>query len=191
MLEYLKELRQDIYPQPEDEVHAQWASETIDGWKRWIRQCRSVLDVGCGVAFVQDAFTKFGLEYVGITLNKKDYEESIELGRHIILADFHNLIDFPPFDLIFARHSLEHSPMPLLALMEWHRVCSKYLGLVLPNPEYWGWGGRNHYSVMNELQARFLIDRAGFDVLDYSETEHELRFLCEKKERPVPFYPEE
>ncbi len=80
--------------------------------------------------------------------------------------------------------------MPLLALMEWHRKCNKYLGLILPNPEYWGWGGRNHYSVMNELQAKFLIDRAGFDVLDYSETKYELRFLCMKKERPVLFYPE-
>jgi hypothetical protein len=26
------------------------------------------------------------------------------------------------YDLIFARHALEHSPMPILALMEWHII---------------------------------------------------------------------
>lgn len=189
MLEYMKELRYDVYPQPEDAGHAGWAREVINYWYRWIAECKNVLDVGCGVAFVQPLFEEFGVWYVGVCLGS-DYKEALNLGRSVLECDYHYLDDFETnaFDFVFSRHSLEHSPMPLLALMEWHRVANKYLGLVLPNPEYWGWGGRNHYSVMNSEQAKFLLDRAGWKVIDFVEREEELWFLCEKVSRPVPFY---
>lgn len=190
MFEYLKELKSDIYPQPEDSGHFDWAVEAINQWAGWITQCQNVLDVGCGVAFVQPLFEALGIKrYVGVCLGS-DFIEADGLGRRVIECDYHDLSDAPPFDFVFSRHSLEHSPMPLLALMEWHRVCNKFLGLVLPNPDFWGWGGRNHYSVMNEDQAKFLLDRAGFKVVNFIKTEHELRFMCEKVKRPVPFYGE-
>lgn len=189
MLEYLKELRLDVYPQPEDSGHAEWARDAIFSWSSWLIQCKDVLDVGCGVAFVQPWFEEFGLDYIGVCLGEKDYEDAVDLGRRVVRGDFHNLSEIQrPVDFIFSRHSLEHSPMPLLALMEWHRVCNRFLGLVLPNPEYFGWAGRNHYSVMNEKQASFLLDRAGWKVLRFDETEPELRFICLKVPRPVPFY---
>ena len=70
------------------------------------------------------------------------------------------------FDAIFARHILEHSPMPLLTLMEWHRVSKKYLILVMPAWEYWLIGGKNHYSMLHKDQLWHLMDRAGWEIQD-------------------------
>ena len=100
--------------------------------------------------------------------------------------------------IIFSRHYLEHSPFPLLTLMEWHRVSKKYLCLVLPNPEYFTYVGRNHYAVMGDkTQIRWLLRRAGWKIIKRKYTEFEYRYLCEKKERigyegwaeiPLPTY---
>lgn len=175
-------LLEDIYPQPEDEGHAKWAQEVIDYWMPRIKKkVKWVLDVGCGQAFVQPMFEKYEVHYTGITLGS-DVQEAEKLNRNVMAMDF-NFLMFrdDSADLIFSRHSLEHSPFPLLTLMEWHRACKKYLILVLPTPEKWGWAGRNHYSVMHKEQVLFLLDRAGFEVIDKDEKEpKEYRFLCEK-----------
>ena len=82
----------------------------------------------------------------------------------------------------FPRHSLEHSPMPLLTLMEWHRVARQYLMLIVPNPDYYTYIGKNHYAVMDKQQLSWLLRRAGWRVVakDFSEFT-ELRFLCNKE----------
>lgn len=188
ILDYLDELKDDVYPQPVDKGHLEWSREVIDSWENEIRECRTILDVGCGEAFVQPFFTVFGAYYLGICLNKTDVSTAKLYRRNVILKDFHDLGGLPEFDFVFSRHSLEHSPAPLLTLMEWHTHCKKYLGLVLPNPEYFGWAGRNHYSVMNPDQASFMLDRAGFSVVRFDETQYELRYLCARISRPRPFY---
>lgn len=174
-------LQEDIYPQPEDEVHAGWAADVINSWMPLVPLAQTVLDVGCGQAFVQPLFEQFEKKYTGVTIGG-DAAIAKEMGRNVLEMDY-NFLDFPDdsFDLIFSRHSLEHSPFPLLTLMEWHRVAKSRLILVLPNPEYWGWAGRNHYSVMHKDQAKFLLQRAGFSVLlEDNREEKEFRFLCEK-----------
>jgi SAM-dependent methyltransferase len=185
---YLRELSSDIYPQPPDVGHTAWAVEVLEEWKTKLSSCSNVLDVGCGEAFLQTWFEELGMAYSGVCIGQ-DFSNAKILRKTVYEMDFHSL-DFPDshFDLLLARHSLEHSPMPLLALMEWHRVCNHVMILVLPNPSYWGWAGRNHYSVMNEEQAKFLLDRSGWKVNDYDVTREELRYFCEKVERPVPFY---
>lgn len=188
ILDYLGELQYDVYPQPIDSGHLEWSRETIKIWENEIRECKTVLDVGCGEAFVQPMFRSLGVEYLGIGLNEQDILVARSRRRNVALRDFHNLSGLPDFDFIFARHSLEHSPAPLLTLMEWHKHCVKYLGLVLPNPDYFGWAGRNHYSVMNTEQANFMLDRAGFSVLRLETTKFELRYICSKVKRPIPFY---
>ena len=43
-------------------------------------------------------------------------------------ADY-NFLEYPDnsFDLVFSRHSLEHSPFPVLTLMEWYRVARDFM----------------------------------------------------------------
>ena len=65
--------------------------------------------------------------------------------------------------------------------MEWHRVAKKFLCLIIPKPKFWGWAGRNHYSVMSLLQARFILARAGWQIIiEDHEDDWEYRFLCGK-----------
>lgn len=191
--QYLNKLYGDIYPQPEDVGHTILAQKVIDTWMSRITTCHSILDVGCGTGFCQPMFEKWGVSYEGVCLGE-DFITAQDLNRNVKCMDF-NFLDYEDdsFDLIFSRHSLEHSPMPLLTLMEWERVATSWLGLVLPAPEWYTFKGRNHYSVMNLDQIHNLLDMAGWNILwenldsqmwDKRTEEmriHEYWIVCEKK----------
>ena len=182
---YLDELLADIYVQPPDAGHTEMAREVIQNWFPQLLGIKTVLDVGCGQGFCQEIFEELGLEYTGITLGE-DYQIAKASGKNVLRADFTFMDIFPDdsFDVIFSRHSLEHSPMPLLTLMEFERVAKTYLCLVLPRPAYFTWAGRNHYSLMSVSQARFLLGRAGWTPIweDFSDN-REFRFMCSKSYR--------
>jgi SAM-dependent methyltransferase len=178
---YLDELQKDVYPQPEDDKHIEWASAIISVYADKLHP-GSVLDVGCGMAFVQDIFEGIGFVYEGITLGR-DAKNARKLCRNVRYGDF----SFLPykdcsFDVIFSRHSLEHSPMPLLSLFEWHRVSKHDLLLIMPNHEYWKFGGRNHYSVMTRGQIKSLLLRSGWKIIVENDADDEFEhvFLCNK-----------
>jgi SAM-dependent methyltransferase len=192
--QYLNKLYGEIYPQPEDDGHTHLAEKVINHWMSRMTTCHSVLDVGCGTGFCQPLFEKWGVEYKGIALGE-DVLQAQSLGRNVSRMDF-SFLDYPDnhVDLIFSRHSLEHSPMPLLTLMEWNRVSTNWLGIVLPAPEWYTFRGRNHYGVMLIEQVENLLDVAGWnplwknvDVLppDLDKPNevkpHEYWIMCEKK----------
>jgi len=186
---YLNELEQDIYEQSSDEWHTKMAKEVIDDWIPKLDKCESVLDVGCGSGFCMSMFEDFGIDYFGITLGE-DFKKYPFESDKIFSCDFSFVCwDDNAIDLIFSRHSLEHSPMPLLTLMEWHRVAKKYLCLIMPKPEAFGFGGRNHYSVLTIEQIKFLLDRSGWEIMwQNHKTPEEYRFMCKKV--PRVFNPE-
>lgn len=191
--QYVTKLYGEIYPQPDDSGHTELARSVIDGWMSKMTTCHSVLDVGCGTGFCQPMFEKWDVKYEGICLGQ-DYIEATNHGRNVKKMDF-NFLDYPDdsFDLIFSRHSLEHSPMPLLTLMEWARVAKNWLGLVLPAPEWYTFRGHNHYSVMTMEQIENLLDVAGWRIIWLSKDSqiwdqesgelrvHEYQLMCEKK----------
>jgi SAM-dependent methyltransferase len=191
--QYVNKLYDDIYPQPEDGGHTKFAQQVIDRWMSKMTTCHSVLDVGCGTGFCQDIFEKWGVQYEGVCLGE-DYLEAIDQKRNVKRMDF-SFLDYPDnsFDMIFSRHSLEHSPMPLLTLMEWRRVGINWLGLVLPTPDWYTVRGRNHYSVMYLDQIKHLLDTAGWNLLwEHTDNQvwdkdsgeirpHEFQLMCEKK----------
>jgi SAM-dependent methyltransferase len=172
---YLNILSEDVYPQPPDDGHTNWALDVFGKWIVPYRFGNTVLDVGCGdTAFMKPHFEGAGYTYTGVALNTKNPD--------VVNMDF-SFLEFPDstFDLIFSRHSLEHSPMPILTLMEWYRVANGFLCLILPNPETYGWAGLNHYSVLHKDQVRFLLNRSGWRPLWEDTTEPtEIRLMCEK-----------
>ena len=89
---------------------------------------------------------------------------------------------------MFARHALEHSPFPILSLMEWHRVSKQHLVIVNPNPDYWGWAGRNHYAVANLTQLKFYLERAGWLLVKDQVDKYEIWMHAIKVERKIPYY---
>lgn len=192
--QYINKLYSDIYAQPEDEGHTRLAENVIDYWMSRLTTCNSVLDVGCGTGFCQPMFQKWNVSYEGIALGE-DVVVAQSLGHNVKRMDF-SFLEYPEnaFDLIFARHSFEHSPMPLLTLMEWHRVAMNWLGIVIPAPEWYTFRGKNHYSVLNMDQIMNLLDVAGWSVMwekvDYQVPDknkpdmvkpHEYWLMAEKK----------
>lgn len=187
---YITELYADVYPQPPDAGHSALAQKVIDRWMSRLPECKSVLDLGCGVGFCQPMFEAWGKAYEGICLGE-DFIGAQRLGRNVKLMDFNFLeYDDNSFDLCFARHSLEHSFSPLISLMEWRRVSKTWLGLVLPAPEHYLPGGRNHPYVLYKNQWVALFEIAGWNVI-WDDDERgedgvvwEYQFLLEKCPRP-------
>jgi SAM-dependent methyltransferase len=193
--QYVTKLYSDVYEQPEDAGHTVLAQRVIDHWMSRLTTCQSVLDVGCGTGFCQPMFNKWEISYEGIALGE-DVVTAQSLGRNVKRMDF-SFLEYPDnsFDMIFSRHSLEHSPMPLLTLMEWARVSQNWLGIVLPAPEWYTFKGRNHYSVMYLEQAKNMLDVAGWNVIwdevdhmapdpshnSEDKKPHEYWIMCEKK----------
>lgn len=179
---YAELLEQDIYPQPEDVGHTILTQEVIDTIVK-IADFASVLDVGCGEAFAQSMFNVHNILYEGVCLGD-DYYLAHNDGKNVKEMDY-NFLLYPDesFDLIFSRHSLEHSPFPIISLMEWHRVSRHLLCLIVPNPKHYTYLGRNHYSVAPLQQNRWWLRRAGWHIIWAETTDQEFRFLCEKKDR--------
>lgn len=182
--QHLNELLDDVYAQPEDIGHTTLALEVIKRWITKLTTCESVLDAGCGEGFLQPAFADLDIEYTGVCLGE-DYIKAKERGRNVEKHDFNFMpYDSESFDMIFARHALEHSVMPIITLMEWHRIAKYWLCLIMPKPKYWTFIGRNHYSVMALSQCRFLLQRSGWKIMWEDHSHYtEYRFMCEKVHR--------
>ena len=160
---YLNQLLGDVYAQPEsNDLHGPLAFKAINFWMARLTGCNTVLDLGCGEGFCQPFFEQWDVKYEGVCLGD-DYLAAKEKGRNVKKMDFSFLeYEDKSFDLLFSRHSLEHSPMPLLSLMEWRRVSKQWLGLILPAPEWYGFVGQNHYHVLYLEQWENLLDNAGW-----------------------------
>lgn len=180
---YLNELLGDIYAQPvsPDDLHIQWRQWIFDNWILNLDGVKNCLDVGCGQGISKVMTEARGISWTGVTLGT-DYLYCKEQGWDVYKYDFSFLPDDwdEKFDLITAFHSLEHSAMPLLTLMEWHRVSKQFLCVVLPNPKHFTVDGLNHYSVMYDEQFRRLCKRAGWNVIWDNVTDFELRYMCQK-----------
>lgn len=162
---YITKLYSDIYPQPPDNGHTAWANESIAATLPLMDNIENVLDVGCGEGFCQEIFESHGLRYQGVAFGE-DVINAQAMGLNVVEMDF-SFLNYPDrsFDVVYSRHSLEHSPMPLLTLMEWHRVTKRYLALVLPVSEYWGIQGKNHYFMLSRSQWENLFNIAGFKII--------------------------
>jgi SAM-dependent methyltransferase len=179
--QYLDRLSQDIYAQPPDPGHTAWAMDAVRSLCTIPQGITNVLDAGCGQGFLAEAFTDMGLAYTGITLGE-DFKVCQSKGLNVYEADMTFLpFEDKSFDLVFARHVLEHSPFPILTLMEWKRVSRGWLVLVAPAPGYWGQRGRNHYSVVPLATLEWWLARAGWAPI------HSL-FLTNRSPRFIEFW---
>lgn len=177
--QYLDRLAEDVYHEEPTAHHAAAAHAVVDEMTAGL-DVETVLELGCGAAPALDRFKARGVKTLGVSLGA-------EVCDHpVVAADMHfSGLPAACADLVIARHALEHSVMPLLMLMEMHRLTRRYALVVVPcdDPLWVDW--HNHYSVLSKPMWNKLFRRAGFRVAEERDgplepDSVEWRFLLEK-----------
>jgi ubiquinone/menaquinone biosynthesis C-methylase UbiE len=161
----------DVYPEPPDDFHGHITKEAIvelnekfgpiNGWK--------VLDIGCGQGVALEIFEDYGADALGICVGS-DVQVCRNKMFHVEHMDF-NFLEFEPesFDLVWARHVLEHSTMPFFALSEIYNVLKHggiaYVEVPAPETTAQHHNNPNHYSCLTQYSWGSLMHRTGFTEL--------------------------
>lgn len=171
-----------VYSEPDSRIHQNVMNtmipKVIDEYK--LTKSHRILDVGCGQGYGMIKFQELGCDNLkGITLSNEDVDAAKQRGFDVGNQDM-SFMDFNDnsFDFLFVRHALEHSPYPLLTLLEFYRVMDTQAKayIEMPNPfctrdlESYD----NHYSIMGPKQWSALMKRAGFKILDIGEIKFDI-----------------
>lgn len=176
---FLIRIASDTYPEAPSAIHTQITAKAIEHLfaSHEIANQALVLDVGCGQGVALQHFVKRGCRPVGITLNATDMEECRKQGYTVAQMD-QSFLDFDDgtFDLVWARHVVEHSIFPYYTLMEFARILKPggLLYLEVPGAETSCKHelNRNHYSILSHTMWCSLMERSGFTI-----TEEQTYFL--------------
>lgn len=143
-----------------------------------------IADLGCGPGYFLDEMKK--REYqnvVGVTLSPNDYKSNIEKGHNVKRYDFTWLpqtdgFEDEKFDLVFIRHTLEHSPYPIFTLMEINRILKQngkvYVETPAPLNDRPHEFNLNHYSIFDAQMLIALMLRTGFEITIVNNLEFDL-----------------
>ena len=140
---------------------------------------RTVLDVGCA-GITRQWWLDNGYEWHGLTF-PRDAEKLRGQGIAVDVGDVASMpYDDGAFDLVYASHVVEHSPMPLVALMECARV-ARALALAVPR-----WPRMvdepYHYSCMPaEVWRQWFAVSGWTPVVDLTGS-RDFEWLCVQKE---------
>lgn len=162
----------ETYPEPRVSLHDDITFQQAEIVSKLIPVDGKILDVGCGQGPALEWFTKNGFDICGITTNQEDMLACLDKDYKVRLCDQN---DMPPmwtetFDLVWARHVLEHSICPFFTLHEFNRVLKPggilYAEMPAPNVDSKHELNGNHYSVLGWQMWASLIDRAGFEIVE-------------------------
>jgi SAM-dependent methyltransferase len=166
-----------VYSEPDTNMHMMVMDHMIPKFVNEynLDSSKKILDIGCGQGYGMLKFVELGCTDVsGLTLSANDAEAARARGFAVVEEDMSfQSVEDEDYDVLFARHSLEHSPYPLLTLLEFNRILKPggIAYIEMPSPqctraleEY-----DNHYAIMGAQQWRALMIRAGFDTLDIGE----------------------
>jgi hypothetical protein len=137
--ELIEEQHKLIRAQKPDPNHTRLTREVIRDWHELV-PTGTVLDIGCGQAIARPFWEKCGFEWIGIIWGQ-DFDAVVE-SNPVIHTDMHLLgpssgpiLDWiHGVDVIYARHILEHSPFPAVALRRWMEIADDMI-VVVPAPE--------------------------------------------------------
>jgi SAM-dependent methyltransferase len=164
-LEFQQQVSDTIYPEPHIVIHEQVIRKMIDQVQR-MGITGKVLDMGCGNGYALKKFLDAGYDAIGITLGD-DYDNCLKEGLPVEKMD-QNWMAFEDetFDLVWARHVLEHSIMPVWTLSECNRILKSkgYLYVEVPGSESHCKHEYNpsHWSVLGTTAWECLLERTGF-----------------------------
>jgi SAM-dependent methyltransferase len=122
-------------------------------------------------------------DVVGVTLSPGDIQMCRDKGHTVKELDLSFLPQSEGYhdesvDFIFLRHALEHSPYPIISLMEYNRVLKQgghiYIEVPQPDCERKHEYNSNHYSILGHNMLAALLLRAGFDIVRFDEIKFNL-----------------
>lgn len=164
----LDSLETDIYPEPISLTHEEITDGMIEGFlvSKVLHPGMKVLDIGCGQAVALRRFREIGIDATGITLGE---DAKICRAQGYAVDEFDQSFmrySDGKFDMIWARHVIEHSFAPLLTLREYHRVLKPggiaYIEVPAPDTCCAHETNPNHYSVLGAKMWKALFARSGF-----------------------------
>jgi len=138
--ELLERLENKVYPEPSSHLHCDITQKAFAHLMKLkpLHAAMRVLDVGCGQGPALELFKKTGVTAVGITLGEDDIAACRSRGYTVTRMD-QSFLDFADktFDVVWARHVIEHSVFPLFTLHEYSRVMrdSGILYIEIPAPD--------------------------------------------------------
>lgn len=170
---FIDSIAAETYPEPPSTLHSSLTARAIEQLftSYPIPRGSLVLDVGCGQGIALRHFVERGCRPVGITLNGIDLKECRKQGYTVTQMD-QSFLDFEDatFDLVWARHVVEHSIFPYFTLTELARVLKPggFLYLEVPAAESscLHETNPNHYSILSCSMWLSLLERSGFQVLE-------------------------
>ena len=186
LIDFIESRHYEAYPETPIDCHTEITDGMIDYLlnKYPLVKDAEILDVGCGQGPALRKFTETECNVTGITLNKEDFEICKSQNFNVHKMD-QSFIDFADnsFDLIWARHVLEHSLFPMFTLNEFIRLLKPdgrlYVEVPLPGLAYYHERNPNHYSIFNadtwvevfrKMKLEIIEDRV-IDVTDHSINE--------------------
>lgn len=166
-----------VYSEPDTQMHQNVMDHMIPKIVEEynLDNSKKILDIGCGQGYGMQKFSELGCTDVsGVTLSKEDADGARDRGFSVVEEDMSfQSADNDTYDVLFARHSLEHSPYPLLTLLEFYRILKPgglaYIEMPSPKCTRLLEDYDNHYSIMGPRQWTSLMKRAGFKGLDIGE----------------------
>lgn len=166
---FLDMLHSDIYQEPLSEPHKTITTNIIESLLEsgLLKKGMKLLDVGCGQGYSLSLFDKAGIQATGVTVGE-DFKICLSKGFNVVNID-QNFMPFAAesFDFIWARHVLEHSPIPLFTIYEYRRLMKPTATLYaeVPAPDTFAnhQNNINHYSVLTVSAWAANFARAGFN----------------------------
>jgi SAM-dependent methyltransferase len=124
----------------------------------------SLLDVGCGNAWLGDHFPN----YTGIDVSPDAVAAARARGRNVVAGDVDGRLPFDDaqFDGVVLKDLLEHLHDPVAVVREVRRVLRPE-GLVFassPDAQRWVWDDYTHRRPFTRKSFRLLFSDQGFDV---------------------------
>lgn len=168
--DFLAKCASEVYPEPRTSGHDNITSRMAAVVAQRLPVGARVLDIGCGQGPALEWFTDAGFRPTGIALSAMDVNACVRCGYDVEMRDQNDLRAewTGVFDCVWARHVLEHSPIPLFTLHEFARVLKPggvlYAEMPLPDTSSDHQFNPNHYSVLPASAWASLISRAGFTV---------------------------
>lgn len=173
LADFIGNVQHEAYPELPNAVHLHVTALAVKHLCQLFQLPKGtlVLDIGCGQGLALKLFEERGFRPVGITLNQEDVQVCRQQGFTVAAMD-QSFLDFPDtcFDLLWARHVVEHSLFPYFTLVEYRRVLKEggVLYLEVPATETPSRHelNPNHYSLLSRTMWLSLLERSGFGTVE-------------------------